>query len=418
MNGGRGAAALAAAAMLCASAAGAAAATQQQEMLLVPTGDQSAKPVPQTAVDATDSPEEIAKDAAGDLKDSRFYNKPGATRAQYNADWQQCRLIARGSRTPSGSVPFFYNPAVISPLAAGIGGGIGGFIAGKIKEGQLRRANRRTCLMIRGWRLVEVPPAEAARVAAMTDAQRSGYFDTLVGAPTVSGKVTERLRFTDAPDPALRLATPLSAPGLVWAGKKVDPATFAVAPGEAVLVVAFRRTEPATLGKSGAVTLLRYDPAARDVIYRPQDWKKTGDRTTYDVSVPSREKKAAYEVQLHRVTPGAYVLDSLSSGTVTEPTTHCFGAPMLRVAAGEVLYLGDFGPFSNAKLLDGTKVSTLVHAANPEDARRTLATKQPRLAAAMKPAAWQNRATYACAGVTMTRWDMAGVPGVETAARE
>ncbi|MGJ3628721.1 hypothetical protein AB5I41_20710 [Sphingomonas sp. MMS24-JH45] len=70
--------------------------------------------------------EEIARDAAGDLKDARFYNKPGATRAQYNADWQQCRLIARGSKTPSGSTPFFYNPAVISPLAAGIGGSIAG----------------------------------------------------------------------------------------------------------------------------------------------------------------------------------------------------------------------------------------------------------------------------------------------------
>ena len=47
-----------------------------------------------------DSPEEIAKDSARDLKDSRFYNKPGATRAQYDADWQECRLIARGSKTP------------------------------------------------------------------------------------------------------------------------------------------------------------------------------------------------------------------------------------------------------------------------------------------------------------------------------
>ena len=45
-----------------------------------------------------DTPEEIAKDAARDLKDNRFYNKPGATRAQYDADWQECRLIARGSQ--------------------------------------------------------------------------------------------------------------------------------------------------------------------------------------------------------------------------------------------------------------------------------------------------------------------------------
>ena len=36
----------------------------------------------QTVDHRLDSPEEIAKDAARDLKDSRFYNKPSATRAQ------------------------------------------------------------------------------------------------------------------------------------------------------------------------------------------------------------------------------------------------------------------------------------------------------------------------------------------------
>ena len=113
-----------------------------------------------------DTPEEIAEDAARDLKDSRFYNKPGATRAEYDADWQSCRLIARGSQTPAGSVPIYnpalYNPA-ISPLAAGIGGGIGAAIGAAIVEGQMRRANRRNCLLIKGWRLVELPAAQSAK---------------------------------------------------------------------------------------------------------------------------------------------------------------------------------------------------------------------------------------------------------------
>ncbi len=54
-----------------------------------------------------------------------FLQSAGATRAQYDAAWQRCRLIARGSRTPSGSIPYYYNPALMSPIAAGIGGGIG-----------------------------------------------------------------------------------------------------------------------------------------------------------------------------------------------------------------------------------------------------------------------------------------------------
>jgi hypothetical protein len=146
---------------------------------------------PQKAPEANepkDSPEEIAKDSARDLKDSRFYNRPGATRAEYDAAWQSCRLIARGSRTPTGGYTYVYNPAVISPLAAGIGAGIGGAIAQAIIEGQQRRANRRTCLLIHGWRLVEVDDAEKQRVAAMTDAQRDVYFSTILGAAELTGK--------------------------------------------------------------------------------------------------------------------------------------------------------------------------------------------------------------------------------------
>jgi len=151
----------------------------------------TADPASVSPAPADDSPEEIAKDAARDLKDSRFYNKPGATRAEYDAAWQECRLIARGSRTPSGAVAYTYNPAVISPVAAAAGAGIGALIGQAIVEGQLRRANRRECLLVRGWRLVEVDNATQAKIAAMSDAERDGYFNQIVGATDLAGfKVT------------------------------------------------------------------------------------------------------------------------------------------------------------------------------------------------------------------------------------
>ncbi|MFN3943737.1 MAG: hypothetical protein ACK4K7_02255 [Allosphingosinicella sp.] len=140
------------------------------------------------ALQSDESAEEIAKDAARDLKDNRFYNRPGATRAEYDADWQRCRLIARGSRTPTGHHTYFYDPNVISPLAAGIGAGIGGAIAGAIIQGQLRRENRRSCLLINGWRLVEVEDAERTRIAAMSDEERDAYFNAIIGAEELSGK--------------------------------------------------------------------------------------------------------------------------------------------------------------------------------------------------------------------------------------
>ena len=384
-----------------------------QGTMMVPYGGTKPPAVPQAPVDPKDTPEEIAKDAARDLKDSRFYNKPGATRTQYDADWQTCRLIARGSRTPSGTIPYYYNPAVISPIAAGIGGGIGGLIAGAIAEGAQRRENRRQCLLIKGWRLVEVPADEATKVAAMTDEQHSGYFDRIVGADTVNGVVTERTSFTLPADPALALDAPVAGPASVFTGKKVDPAApFVLAPGEAAVVVAFRRPDAKSAGRSGLVQLARYDMAGRDLVYRPKDWKKTGDKTVYSVDVKSADKKAAYEVQVIRLTPGDYVMNSFAVGPLVPTTTHCFGAPTFHVGEGEVAYLGDFIPYWNVPVATGEKLATLAWAPHPEEARAALAGKQPALAAAMKRATWRNRATYACSAITMTRFDLPGVEAV------
>jgi hypothetical protein len=382
-----------------------------QGMVMVPTGGGNAKPVPHDPpADARDTPEEIAKDAARDLKDSRFYNKPGATRAQYDADWQECRLIARGSRTPTGTIPYYYNPAVVSPLAAGIGAGIGGAIGAAIVEGQQRRANRRSCLLIKGWRLVELEADAAAKIAKMTDDQKSAYFNTIVGADKVAGEITERTRFSLAPDPALRLDAPVSGPGTVFLGKKVDPAApVKLAPGEAAIVLAYRRPDEGSAGRSGAVQFLRYDPAARDVVYQPRDWKKKNDKTTYSLVASSADRKAPLEVQVLRVTPGDYVIGSTSVGQAPMTRTFCFGAPTFHVAQGEVAYVGDFIPFMNVKLANGDPFADLVHTSHIEDTRRALAAKQPELAAALKPAPLRNRATFACAGITMDRWDLNGV---------
>jgi hypothetical protein len=396
-----------------------------QAMLPVPYGGAAPKPVPQKPpADPKDTPEEIAKDAARDLKDSRFYNKPGATRAQYDADWQECRLIARGSRTPSGTVPYYYNPAVVSPIAAGAGGALGGLIAGAIIEGQQRRANRRNCLLIKGWRLVEVPAAEQAKVAAMTDEQRSAYFNAIVGAASVEGEVTERTSFAMEADPELKLDAPVTGPSALFLGKKVDASVpLKLAPGEAAIVLGYRRPGGESTGRSGAVSFARYDIKQRDLVYQPKDWKKKGDKTTYLLNAGSADRKAGYEVQVLKVTPGDYVIMGTSVGpNVPITTSNCFGAPTFNVGEGEVLYVGDFLPYMGQKLSEGSKFFGLAYASHPEDARSVLAGKQQALAAALKPAVLRNRATYACSAINMDRWDLPGAealpdpePQLETA---
>ena len=387
-----------------------------QAVLPVPYGGVTPKPVPQKPVsDPKDTPEEIAKDAARDLKDSRFYNKPGATRAQYDADWQECRLIARGSRTPSGTVPYYYNPAVVSPLAAGAGGALGGLIAGAIIEGQQRRANRRNCLLIKGWRLVEVPAAEQANVAAMTDDQRSDYFNTIVGAPTVKGEVTERTSFAMEADPELKLDAPVVGSSSVFLGKKVDASVpLKLAPGEAAIVLGYRRPGGESTGRSGSVSFGRYDVKQRDLVYQPKDWKKKGDKTTYLLNATSSDRKSGYEVQVLKVTPGDYVITGTSVGpNVPITISNCFGAPTFSVGEGEVVYVGDFLPYMGQKLSTGSKFFGMAYASHPEDARSALSGKQKALAAALKPATYRNRATYACSAITMDRWDLPGAEALK-----
>jgi hypothetical protein len=390
-----------------------------QATTLVKVEGSNPAPVPQQPpVEMNDdSPEDIAKDAARDLKDSRFYNKPGATRAQYDADWQRCRLIARGSRTPGGTVPVYYNPAIISPAAAGAGGLLGGLIANAIIQGQQRRANRRQCLLINGWRLVEPPSAEAAKVAEMTDEQRDVYFNTIVGAEKVGGEITERKSFALAPDPALKLDAPVSGPSSLFLGKKVEAATkVTTGPEEGVVVLAFRRPDEGSAGRSGAIQLARYDMETRDLMHQPRGAKKKGDLTTYGYLSHSADKKAPYEVHVLKLTAGDYVITGTGVGKAPITTSTASVRRPSASRRAKWTYLGDFIPFMDVKLADGEEMNGLAHTMHIEDARKALAVGQPALASALQPATLRNGATYACAAINMDRWDVPGAPMLEPVA--
>ena len=368
-----------------------------------------------------DSAEEIAQDAARDLKDSRFYNKPGATRAQYDADWQECRLIARGSRTPGGTVPVFYNPNIISPVAAGAAGGIGAFIGAKIAEGIQRRANRRSCLLIKGWRLVEVDEATKAKVAAMTDAERDGYFATIVGAAEVQGEIKTFENEIAAPKLASNVnpGGKVTAPASLTAGKKVDLGTFKLAPGQGAILVGFRRPDTHSLGRSASASFARYDAEQGDLHYQPRDWKKKGDKTTYGVQARSIDKKAGHELHILPVTAGRYVLSTAQAGPYNpqQITTFCLGAPSFEVKEGEIVYFGDLTPYMDAPAEGGGKLLAMPYSHDAEGARALLAARKAELAANFRSAELRNDATWGCIGQAMTAYRVKDVSGSSPASQ-
>ena len=372
----------------------------------------------QPAVTGTESPEEIAKDAARDMKDSRFYNRPGATRAQYDADWQECRLIARGSKIINGNMavynPAIYNPS-ISPLAAGVGGGIGAAIGAAIAEGIQRRENRKRCLMIKGWRMVKLPADRASAVAAMGDVDKQAYFNRIVGAATVEGSIETLDRFSPPDDPAFAVSPTLAGAPTLFVHKKPEKAVLPpLEPGQGAIVIAFRRNGGATAGRSGLVQLFRYDRTKGDLFYQPRDWKKTGDKTSYVVSIASGDKKAAYELRVIPVTPGDYVLNGSSAGSTIPPiSSNCFGAPMIHVEAGQYAYLGDASPFIGATLADGSKGMAMIFTRHFDVARGAMTTLRPDIAAKMVEPAILNHATYSCAAVRMDRYDWPGMADLD-----
>ena len=381
------------------------------------TAEAHAQPAPKS----NDTPEEIAKDAQRDLKDSRFYNRPGATRAQYDADWQECRLIARGSKIINGNTSF-YNPALynpsISPLAAGVGGGIGAAIGAAIAEGIQRRENRKHCLMIKGWKLVKLPGDRAAAVAAMSDADKQAYFNRVLGAETVEGNVETLDRFGPPEDPALAVTADLAGAPTLFVHKKPEKAILPpLEPGQGAIVMAFRRNGGAAAGRSGLVQLFRYDRVKGDLIYQPRDWKKTGDKTSYVVTIPSGDKKATYELRVIPVTAGDYVLNGSTVGTTMPPmSSNCFGAPMISVEPGQYAYLGDASPFMGAKLSNGDKAMAMIFTRHFGVARDAMAKLRPDISAKMVEPPIHNRATYACAAVTMDRFDWPGMSDLSQAA--
>jgi hypothetical protein len=377
----------------------------------------------QPAPTSDDTPEEIAKDAARDLKDNRFYNRPGATRAEYDAEWQECRLIARGSRISNGNMTY-YNPAMynpsISPLAAGVGGGIGAAIGAAIAEGIQRRENRKRCLLMKGWQMVKLPAEKAAAVGAMSDADKQAYFNSIVGAQNVQGEAEKRDRYTPIEDPALAVGPELAGAPTLFIHKNPAKAVLpALEPGQGAIVMAYRRNGGAAAGRSGVVQLFRYDREKGDLFYQPRDWKKKGDKTTYVVSVASGDRNAAYELRVIPVTAGDYVLNGAGVGPNAVPmTSNCFGAPMIHVEAGQYAYLGDASPFIGAKLADGTKAMTMVYSRHFEKAREAMSKLRPEIAGKMVEPEIYNRATYACAAVLMDRFDWPGMKDLSAANAE
>lgn len=224
---------------------------------------------------------------------------------------------------------------------------------------------------------------------------------------------------------AALLAAPATAQ--LHADKRADlTAPVVLGPGQAAVIIGFRRPDSLSAGKSGLVAFARYDLEKRDLIARPKDARKNGDTTTYAITVKSGDRKLPLDHAVMIVSAGDYVLLGAAPGPVAGVmNSFCFGAPTFHVNAGETVYFGDVTPYLGVRMVesDTTKPPTLMgidvidsnigsamaYSSHPEDARAALA-NQPALAAAFKPAEIRNGATYGCFAQDMTAYVIPGLP--------
>jgi hypothetical protein len=214
------------------------------------------------------------------------------------------------------------------------------------------------------------------------------------------------------------LAAALPAAAQLRVEKPADLATpVTLGPKQGAIVVGIRRPDKMSEHKGGTFAFARYDVAKRDIVAMPKHAKKEGDTTTYWVQVRSGDKTLSAEYLVMPVTAGDYVLFGASPAKVPQVVnTFCLGGPSFHVAAGEVVYFGDFTPYPRVKLVDGTSTEAMAWSSHPDAAKAALAGKQAALAAMLKPAEIRNEATFGCAAVTMTAYAVPGAPTLPPAA--
>lgn len=102
-----------------------------------------------------------------------YYNRPGATTAQADADHAACVALTAGTsaRVYAGN---------------GLAGALVGGIAAGLATGRERERNVETCMMVKGWRQVVLTAAQWQALKAALVKDRAGTLEPLTGAEPVA----------------------------------------------------------------------------------------------------------------------------------------------------------------------------------------------------------------------------------------
>ena len=202
----------------------------------------------------------------------------------------------------------------------------------------------------------------------------------------------------------LLLAAPASAQYVAQVDLKL-PGRPVSGPGEALVVL---RPWADSMAGDNRILFDRVAP--------PGSSKATpeGFRITFGYTIFGG-KKGERALRVAVVPAGDYLLASrTNNGTQTD--SFCLGAPRFTVAAGAVLYLGDYRMVSLARMADGDRRSAMAYSGDLEGARTALRAEYPALADRLAAWAPVNGATFRCDGDEFTAYAVPGAPSLPPSA--
>jgi hypothetical protein len=354
-------------------------------------------------------PANLTKSSTGNA----YFNRPGADMATHDAELRECLLLAARMSQPGLYV------GGASVLSAAIEGGIAGMLVGA-SDNVAVRANAENCMVVRGWRVVSIPEAEAASIAALDQPGQAAMLKDWVGAADPHGAIIRKwandaavgsttkfvrgalfgkanLSFTarnKARDADEKPPTPENIS--IWRrldglGKDSKPQDLSAIPNDKTIIVF--EIKGTGLRYGDTISFRRLGPDA-DTPARVAD-KQPDLMWGYDNWVwQSKGKWYAYVVP-----PGRWRMEVITDITGQFDLSLCLGSPYFEAKAGDVIYAGTFDMSQDYTGPD----------LNLEAAKDWLGRASPA-ATAIKPAVYVNGSRGRCRGAYMYNYEIKDAP--------
>ncbi|HEY1752356.1 MAG TPA: hypothetical protein VGG29_13935 [Caulobacteraceae bacterium] len=290
-----------------------------------------------------------------------YFNKPGADFAAHDADIADCRKVAGRLHQPMTQTT-----VVAGGGAAGaIGVAIGMAIAQAINDARAHPTNVENCMVVRGWRVVEVDKTEGTALAALDKKARLAEMTPWIGADQPHGQIVRTFGNEIASEPPEAVFVPSSN-----FGNTALSADLAVKPREAgrstpasastpYMARSARPPKPLKAQDLGGVPAgdalivvdilgsgqmsLAFERLGPDL--DTPAWVD-GHPGTFEVRQAAGSFAAANGAQgqmlAFAVPPGRWRIASVGNGQMA--ISFCLGSPAFDVAAGDVVVAGSFDP--------------------------------------------------------------------------